>query len=46
MVLNYLQVDSPIFTAAVKLSLVITVVSSLHYIVHAARIINGPEERG
>ena len=46
MVLNYLQRDSPLLTVAVKLSLAITVVSSLHYILHAARIINGPEERG
>jgi cardiolipin synthase len=46
MALNYLRVDSPLLTLAVKLSFAITVVSSLHYIVHAARIINGPEERG
>jgi cardiolipin synthase len=46
MAVNYLQVDSPLLGAAVQLSLAITIVSSLHYIVHAARIINGPEERG
>ena len=45
MALNYLQVDSPLLDVAVKISLVITVVSSLHYILHAARIINGPEDR-
>jgi cardiolipin synthase len=44
MVLNYLRVDSPLLTVAVKSSLAITILSSLHYIVHAARIINGPSE--
>jgi cardiolipin synthase (CMP-forming) len=44
MLLNYMRVDSPLLTVAVKCSLVITILSSLHYIIHAARIINGPAE--
>jgi len=43
--LNYLQVESRLLDVAVKVSLLITVLSSLHYIVHATRIINGPEDR-
>lgn len=44
--LNYLRVASPLLDVAVKLSLALTVASSLHYIGHAARVINGPEDRG
>jgi cardiolipin synthase len=44
MAVNYLRVSSPLLTAAVYASLALTIVSSLHYIVHAARIINGPED--
>jgi cardiolipin synthase len=43
--LNYLQASSPLLDVAVKLSLALTVASSLHYIGHATRIINGPEDR-
>lgn len=43
MIANYLRVQSPIVTACVYAALAITVVSSLHYIAHAARIINAPE---
>jgi cardiolipin synthase len=45
MALNYLQLESRVLDFAVELSLVLTILSSLHYIVHAARIINGPEDR-
>jgi cardiolipin synthase (CMP-forming) len=44
MVCNYLEVSPPILEVCVYASLGITILSSLHYISHATRIINGPEE--
>ena len=43
MLFNYLRVHTMIVDAFVYASLVITVVSSLHYIWHAARIIDEPQ---
>lgn len=43
MFFNFLQRTSVLVTAAFDLSLVITLVSGIHYIVHAARIINQPQ---
>jgi cardiolipin synthase len=43
MIANYLRVQSPFLAVCVYAALAITLVSSLHYIIHAARIINGPE---
>jgi cardiolipin synthase len=40
MLFNYLGYPSPIVTAFVYASLTITIVSSLHYIWHASRIVN------
>lgn len=45
MILNYARVSSPVLDGMVYLSLVLTIVSSFHYIFHATRIINGPEDR-
>ena len=42
LVVNYLGAPSPITDVFVYLSLAFTVLSALHYIRHAARIINGP----
>jgi cardiolipin synthase (CMP-forming) len=42
MVCNYLNSASPILTLMVYASLAITLVSSLHYILHAARVVNTP----
>ena len=44
MVCNYLEVSPPILEVCVYASLGITILSSLHYISHAARVINGPED--
>ena len=43
MIFNYLERPSPVLDALVYASLAITIVSSLHYIFHATRIINAPE---
>jgi len=40
MIFNYLETRSPIIDACVYASAAITVASSLHYITHAARIVN------
>ncbi len=42
MFFNFLERPSPLVTVSVYLSLAITLVSGIHYIVHAARIINQP----
>ncbi len=39
---NFLQRPSVVVTAAIYLSLALTLVSGIHYIVHVARIINQP----
>jgi cardiolipin synthase len=43
MYFNYLGRHSPIVDVAVYTSLAITLISGLHYVAHAARIINEPE---
>jgi cardiolipin synthase len=43
MVFNYLERPSVLLDVGVYVSLALTVVSSLHYIFHATRIINVPE---
>jgi cardiolipin synthase len=45
MICNYLRVDSVLLPLSVYTSLALTIVSSLHYILHAARLVNvpGPE---
>ena len=43
MIFNYLEMRSPIVDACVYASAAITVASSLHYITHAARIVNHVE---
>ncbi|HXE80665.1 MAG TPA: CDP-alcohol phosphatidyltransferase family protein [Vicinamibacterales bacterium] len=43
MVFNYLERGSVLLDIGVYTSLALTLLSSLHYIFHAARIINGPE---
>jgi len=40
---NYLGQASPVVKAAIGASLVVTLVSGIHYIAHAARIINEPQ---
>jgi cardiolipin synthase len=42
LIVNYLGTPSPITSVFVYLSLALTVLSALHYIGHATRIINGP----
>ncbi len=42
LVVNYLGHPSPVTNAAVYLALAITVMSAVHYIRHAARIVNSP----
>jgi cardiolipin synthase len=43
MICNYLRVDSVLLPLSVYTSLVLTIVSSLHYILHAARLVNVPD---
>jgi cardiolipin synthase len=40
MIFNYLRIDSVLVPLSVYTSLALTVVSSLHYILHAARLVN------
>ncbi len=42
MFFNFLGQKSPLVTACIYLSLALTLISGIHYIVHAARIINQP----
>ena len=44
MMFNYLEMHSPILDVFVYASAAITIVSSLHYITHAARIVNHADE--
>ena len=43
MIFNYLERSSVLLDLSVYVSLAVTLLSSLHYIVHATRIINAPE---
>ena len=44
MFFNYLERRSLLVTAAIYLSLAVTLISGIHYIVHIARIINQPQQ--
>jgi hypothetical protein len=44
MICNYLRVDSPLLPLGVYTSLTLTVVSSLHYILQAARLPDASSE--
>jgi phosphatidylglycerophosphate synthase len=45
MVCNYLRAGAVLLTICVYASLGITIISALHYITHAAHIINEPDDR-
>jgi cardiolipin synthase len=44
MLFNYLGYHSVIFDVCVRASLAITIISAMHYIGHAARVINAPQK--
>jgi len=46
MIFNYLERASVVLDVSVYASLAVTLISSLHYILHATRIINAPEGEG